>query len=372
MSAIPGLPRAAEPFVAFAQVLRANGFAVAPEQTQDFIAGVGLLGPRSMQDIHRAAVATLAPSPERRDEFDALFRMIFLGQTIAAAAQAGDEDEVQAYDAREGGAEPPEAEETSESGGEASGAEILSRRAFGERDDLDALLRLRRAAPEALPRRKSRRRVTGKRSGQPDLRRALRHAVRRDGEMLQLPVRERALRQRRVLVLIDVSGSMKAETDGAMRFAHALMRSSERFEAFTIGTRLTRITSSLRFRSVDQALASAAMLVADWDGGTRIGDALEAFLSVPRFAGFARGALVVVISDGLERGDPAALTDAVGQLTRLAWKILWLTPLAGRDDAFVPQTEAMQAIAPHVARFGSAAGIAAMCDEVLKFARRAA
>lgn len=372
MSTASNLPRAAEPFIAFAQALRANGFAVAPEQTQDFIAGVGLLGPRGMQDIHRAAVATLAPPPERRDEFDALFRMVFLGQTIAAAAQAGDEDEVQAYDAREGGAEPPEAEEPEESGGEASGAEILSRRAFGEREDAAALLRLRRSAPAALPRRRSRRRVTTKSSGQPDLRRALRQAVRRDGELLQLPTRERALRQRRLLLLIDVSGSMKAETEGAMRFAHALMRAAERYEAFTIGTRLTRVTPALRHRNPDQALANAAGLVADWDGGTRIGDALQAFLAVPRFAGFARGALVIVVSDGLERGDPAALNEAIARLRRLAWKILWLTPLATSGTAFVPRTEAMEGIAPHVTRFGSAAGIAAMCEEVLQFAGRAA
>ena len=104
------LPRAVEPFVAFSSVLRANGFAVAPEQTQSFVAAVGLLGPRSMQDIYRAALATLAPPPERREEFDALYRMVFLGQSVAVADGMPDEDDVRAYDERDGQSEggPPE------------------------------------------------------------------------------------------------------------------------------------------------------------------------------------------------------------------------------------------------------------------------
>ena len=134
-----------------------------------------------------------------------------------------------------------------------------------------------------------------------------------------------------MLLLIDVSGSMKNQTDLYLRFAHALARSIGRLEVFTLGTRLTRITRALRRRNRDQALALASTLVADWDGGTRLGDALQAFLSVPRFVGFARGALCVVLSDGLERGAHAAMTDGVARLSRNAWPILWLSPLAGED-----------------------------------------
>ena len=102
------LPRPLLPFVEFATLLRANGFPIAPEQTQSFIAAVGLLGPRSLEDVHRAAIATLAPSLERREEFDALFRLLFLGQGIAAPAAADDEEEMQVYDEQDGGMEPPE------------------------------------------------------------------------------------------------------------------------------------------------------------------------------------------------------------------------------------------------------------------------
>ena len=145
-----------------------------------------------------------------------------------------------------------------------------------------------------------------------DLRRTLREAVRNDGEVMRLPRLKRRLRQRRVLLLIDVSGSMKERTEAHLRFAHALAHAVERIEVFTFGTRLTRVTRALRLKNRDAgAGARPRRIVSDWDGGTRIGDALQAFLAVPRFAGYARGALVLILSDGLERGDPAAMRDAV-------------------------------------------------------------
>ncbi len=372
MSPSAALPRAAQPFIEFAGLLRASGFAVAPEQTESFITAIGLLGPKSMQDIYRSASATLAPAPERREEFDALFRMVFLGQTLAAQASAGDdEEELQAFDDRDGAMEPPEAEDIHESGAEAVRSEMLSVRQFAALDEAAALRRLRRRAPRDLPRRRSRRLVAAKSGNRIDMRRALREAVKRDGEVVQLPALARKARQRRVLLLIDISGSMKAQTDTYLRFAHALARSTERLEVFTVGTRLTRVTRALRHANQEQALDVASTLVADWDGGTRLGDALAAFLAVPRFASFARGALVVVLSDGLERGDPSAMTDAVERLSRHAWSILWLTPLAG-DAAYIPQTEALQAVMPFIDRLGDGSTAPGLCAEVLGFAARAA
>ncbi len=364
------LPRALTPFVAFAALLRANGFAVSPDQTTAFIAATGLLGPRGVEDIHRAARATLAPHPERFDAFDALFRLAFLGQTLAAPASAdADDEETRAFDDRDGGDTPPEAEEEP-SGAEASGAERLFRRAFAAVSEAEALRRFRRAAPDLLPKRRSRRRATSSR-GAPDLRRALRDAVRRDGELVELPRRARRATRRRVLLLVDVSGSMKDRTDGHLRFAHALVRAHDRTEVFTLGTRLTRVTRALRRRDEAQALALAATLVADWDGGTRLGDALQAFLAVPRFTGFARGALVVVLSDGLERGDPAAMIDAVARLARHAWGLLWLSPLAG-ETGYAVETAALSAVLPHLDRLGDGSSAQALCAEVLAFAGDAA
>lgn len=364
------LPRAAWPFVEFATLLRANGFAVSPDQTESFIAAVGLLGPRSVADIHKAGLATLAPAPERREEFDALFRLLFFGQSMAAAAPSPD-DEVQAFDEREGDGEPPEADRTEESGGEAARNEVLALRAFSASDETETLRRFRRAAPWLLPRRTTHRRTPRSSGDRWDMRRTLRDAVRRDGEVVRLPRTARKHRQRRILLLIDVSGSMKTQTESHMRFAHALARASEGIEVFTLGTRLTRVTRALRHRHVEQALATASGLVADWDGGTRLGDALQAFLGVPRFAGFARGALVVVVSDGLERGSPDALVDAVRRLSRRAWRTLWLTPLAGDPD-YRPQTAALVAALPFLDRLGSAASTQSLCAEILDTARLAA
>src|SRR5260364_326969 len=153
-----------------------------------------------------------------------------------------------------------------------------------------------------------------------------------------LPILRRRPRLRRLLLLIDVSGSMKARTEDNMRLAHVLVQAIPQAEVFTLGTRLKRR---------EQALLAASHLVSDWDGGTRIGEALQAFLAVPRFSTYARGASVLVISDGLERGDHQALRDAVWKLSLRAWRLSWLTPLA-TGPGFKPQTAALQAIAPFV------------------------
>lgn len=356
------IPRALDPFLAFPRALRAEGFCAAPAQTESFLTAVGLLGPRSIQDVRRAAHAIFGPGPERRQAFDDLFDMIFLGRAVLAPGEAASEEAPQAFDA--GDMEellPPEEEDPS--GQEASRRERLFARSFGA-GEADALLAgFARALPGALPRRRSRR-FEPARGGVADPRRALREAARRDGEILRLPTRRRLPRQRRVLTLIDVSGSMKGGTDGALRIAHAIIRTAERAEAFTLGTRLTRVTRALRRRDRDQALALAAGLVADWDGGTRLGEALSVFLSVPRFASFARGALVIVVSDGLERGGPEALVAAMGKLRALAWRIVWLSPLAA-DPAYRPETGAMRAILPLIDHLDAGGDIAAMAGALV-------
>jgi uncharacterized protein len=356
-------PRALVPFLAFAPALRAAGFAAGPDRSEDFIAAVGLLGPRGMPDIRRAAHAVFGPGPGRRALFDAVFDAVFLGCTLAAPAEEDPEEMPDAYDA--GGVELlPEAGDEEPSGAEATAAERLFERRLGAGEDA-ALRAFARALPHALPRRRSRR-FRRARGNRPDARRAFRQMLRRDGEVIRLPTRARRMRQRRVLMLIDVSGSMKAGTEGAMRLAHALLRGGERAEAFTLGTRLTRVTRALRLRDPAQALAQASGLVADWDGGTRLGEALAVFLSVPRFASLARGALVVVVSDGLERGGPEALVASMARLRGLAWGVLWLSPLAA-DPAYRPETGAMRAILPMLDRLGDGASPPAIAREILGF-----
>lgn len=350
-------PRALDPFLAFPRALRAAGFLAAPAQAETFLAAVGLLGPRSIADVRRAAHAVFGPGPDRRQEFDDLFDMIFLGRAFLAPGDATEEEAPKAFDA--GDSEellPPEDEDPS--GREASRRERLFARSFDADEEALLLAAFARALPGALPQRRSRR-FAAARTGTADPRRALREATRHDGELRHLPTRKRRLRQRRVLALLDVSGSMKGGTDAALRIAHAIINTAERAEAFTLGTRLTRVTRALRRRNRDQALALAAGLVADWDGGTRLGEALGVFLSVPRFASFARGAVVVVVSDGLERGGPEALVSAMTRLRALAWRIVWLSPLAA-DPAYRPETGAMRAILPMIDHLDPGHDLAAM------------
>jgi uncharacterized protein with von Willebrand factor type A (vWA) domain len=337
------LPRAARVFISFVALLRANGFSVAPEQTTAFLAAIELLGLRSLEHIRQAGVATLAPPPERLATYHHLFDIHFRGSEAIERAEGEDEEAIRLQEEGHGEHEPPLSDEANESGLAAARAEALVERRFVHGSADDALRRLSREAPARLPRRRGHRRIRTRRGPFADLRRTLRDSVRNDGEVLRLGQLRRRLRPRKLLLLIDVSGSMKARTEENMKLAHALLQAVHTAEVFTFGTRLTRVTRPLRLKRREQALNAAAHLVSDWDGGTRIGDALCAFLAVPRFGSYARGAAVIIISDGLERGDVSALREAVAKLSRRAWRVSWLTPLATGAD-FRPQTEALIAV----------------------------
>ena len=350
------------PFMAFPPALRRAGFAAAPEQAQSFLAAVGLLGPRSIMDVRRAAHAVYGPGPERRQDFDDIFDAVFLSRAFLAPGEAESEDMPPAQDA--GGLDwMPEPEEEEPSGQDATAQERLMARRLIALDEDTVLRAFARALPGAIPRRRSRRIAAG-RGRLADPRRAFRELLRRDGELTRLPTRRRQMRQRRLLLLVDVSGSMKAGTDGALRLAHAVVQSAERAEVFTLGTRLTRVTRPLRHRAREQALMLASGLVADWDGGTRLGEALSVFLAVPRFASFARGAAVVILSDGLERGGPEALVAAMQRLRGLAWRVIWLTPLAA-DPAYRAETGAMRAILPFIDELGDGANPTAIARHLV-------
>lgn len=365
------LPRPIRPFVEFPSLLRSHGFAVSPDQTMSFIEGLGLLGPRRMEDIRQAAIALLSVPRDREAEFDVLFRAFFLGQSLSIPTSPTDEDnDVEAHEARGGESEIPEDADTDEAGAEAVSVERLSQRRFTDLAEPQVLSRFARLAPARLPRRLSYRYAASPRGARINLRQTLQKAVRHDGEIFTLVRNRRKTRQRRIVLLIDISGSMKQQTDAALRFAYTLTRIAERREVFTLGTRLTRITPALSLRNRDQAMERVSQLVADFDGGTRIGDALQAFLNVPRFAGLARGAALIVLSDGLERGSPDAMLDAVRRLSRLVWRLDWLTPLAG-DAGFAPRSEALSAVLPFLDSVSDGSRIDAVCDHVLSMARPA-
>jgi uncharacterized protein with von Willebrand factor type A (vWA) domain len=353
----------------FTALLRGAGFAVAPEQTMAWLAAIELLGPFEVGDIRRAARATLAPQPERIAEFDALFDAHFLGALGMGSESEPDEDEpLRATEDSSLGPEPVFGEDVSESGGRATGAERLAARRFAPGGELETLRRFSRALPAHAPRRRGYRWRAARGGHETDARRMFRDAMRNAGEFVRLRYRRRRTRQRRTVLLIDISGSMKERTEMHLAFAHALTRAAETAEVFTMGTRLTRITRALRLRNREQALAAASRLVADWDGGTRLGEALGAFLAIPRFSALARGAALVVLSDGLERGDPGAMRAAVARFSRLAWRTVWLTPLAA-DPGFEPRTAALVAARPFLDELGDGGSLDSICARVLDLAR---
>ncbi len=358
-------------FLAFTALLREAGFAVAPEQTMAWLAAIDLLGPKEVGDIFRAARATLAPPPERFAEFDALFDAHFLGALHAALeSQPSDEAPLQAAEDSPVGPEPIFGEETRDFGAQATRAERLSARRFAPESENDTLRRFTRAFPARAPRRRGYRWRAARRGPGTDARRMFRDAMRNAGEFARLRRRRRRLRQRRIVVLIDISGSMKEHTQSHLAFAHALAHAADAVEVFTIGTRLTRITRALRARDRAHALAAASVLVADWDGGTRLGEALQAFLAIPRFSALARGAALVVLSDGLERGDPTAMGEAAERFSRLAWRTVWLTPLAG--PGFEPRTAGLRAARPFLDELGDGGSLKSICAHVLDLANASA
>lgn len=360
------LPLASAHLVAFGAPLRAGGFIATPDQGIQFLRAVQVLGPRDMGDLRRAAHAIYGPGPDRQGAFDALFEAHFLGRVQPVLAPA-DEDDPEIQDDHGQDFDPVTPEEANEAGQEASTARIAGARRLLPSEDA-ALRALQRAGASALPHRAGRRRRRAKSGDRIDLRRVMRRAVAQDGEVLTLPRLGRKPVPRPVLVLVDVSGSMKEQTQGYFRLAHGLARLHDRVEVFALGTDLTRVTGALRVRHRAQALARVSDLVPDWDGGTRLGDTLEALLAVPRLAGMARGALVLTLSDGLERGDPASLQRAATRLGRLAWRHIWLTPLAD-GPGFTPQTQALAAIAPDIDVFASAASPATVVEAILTLAR---
>jgi uncharacterized protein with von Willebrand factor type A (vWA) domain len=365
---VKALPRAARPFIGFARHIRHFGFPVAGEQAIAFMRGVTLLGPRSMEDVRQAALATLAPPHDRIAEFDALFRTFFHGEATVTAGTEGDEDAEIKDDAgveREG--DRPELR-LEESGEAASALERLGHRTF--RSDRETLTAFRRALPSALPRRRSFRPVRARSRGTLDLRRALRSIVRADGDVPEPPFRRRPSISRKLLILIDISGSMKRHTGDCLKLAHSAVQAADRVEVFTLGTRLTRITRALGVRDPGAALERVSALVEDWDGGTRLGPTLLAFLSVPRFAAFARGAAVLLLSDGLERGDYAEMETAIRRLGARAFRLSLATPLAG-DPRFSPRTAALKAILPYLDDLIDGSSLPGLADFMLTLARPA-
>ena len=247
--------------------------------------------------------------------------------------------------------EPAEGDEDGETpvGVLASGAEVLRAKSFDDltEDERIQADRVIRALAVHLPTRRSRRYRPSPYGRRFDQRRTLRASLRTQGEPFRRAWRDRRDRARPLVLILDVSGSMSAYSRALMQFGFAAMRAGRRVEVFCFGTRLTRVTRALARTEPDEALREVAASVVDWNGGTRIGASLKELLDRWSQHVAMRGAVVVLCSDGLERGEPALLAAQVARLSRLAHRLIWVNPLKG-SPRYEPLARGMAAALPHV------------------------
>jgi hypothetical protein len=352
--------------VGFARSLRAAGVAVPPGKVLTFVEALGQVGLDRRSAVYWAGHATLVDRPEDRPAYDRIFDAFWLSQLnpawsavtqpVTLAVDDGPEDEEFPDDGEDDGEDVIEVRY--------SATEVLLQRDFArlspeewaEAERLIAELKL-----TAQLRRARRRRPARRRGDHPDLRRTVRRALHSGGEPVRLAWRARSTRPRRLVILVDVSGSMDSYARALMRLAHAAMRarSGLQVEVFTLGTRLTRLTRELSQRDPDSALAAAADSVQDWSGGTRLGDCLREFNDRWGARGMARGAVTVVFSDGWDRGDPEELGAEMARLHRLAHRLVWVNPLKASPD-FAPLARGMAAALPWVDDFVAGHSVAAL------------
>jgi uncharacterized protein with von Willebrand factor type A (vWA) domain len=351
----------------FLDALAANGVATLIPRRVDFLRAVGLTPLRSIDDLYWAARVTLVSRQEEIAPFDHLFDAWFRSGQFEAIAAIDDESE---ESETERPASSPESAASFVKQGEGTGREaslddLRNRRwlARASRDEREVWARMIETARRSLPRTSGRRRVRDRRRGTLDLRGTLAESRRTGGDIVHLRYQRRPQRGRRVLLLIDVSGSLKANSPAFLRFAHAIVQATARAEVFTFGTRLTRVTPMLRQPDLDAAMAALTPVINDFDGGTRIGETFTRFLSNSRFVSFARGALIIVLSDGLELGDPGPMAAATERLARLGHRLVWLTPMRG-DPTYRPVTRGMRAVLGSLDRLGDGSSPAALLAEL--------
>ena len=339
----------------FARALRDEGLAVGTGDLLTYCAAMAPLDPTDLVDLYWAGSATLVTRRDDLDVYDRVFRRYFLGDrgplrdVLQLNTQVGAQADGAVLDVPATGPPGEGDEEQARLGLMASAAEVLRHKSFGActPEELAAVRRIMQRMRLTPPRRRTRRTVTARAGRTPDLRRMVRDAM-RHGDAVALRWRQRKVTLRPLILILDVSGSMADYSRSLLQFAHSARRASGRVEVFCFGTRLTRITRPLGRRRPDEALAEAGRAVLDWEGGTRIGASLDEFVRVWGRRGLARGGVVVICSDGLDRGDPAVLATAIERLSRQCYRLVWLNPHQGRDPGVRPGTLGMMVVAPHV------------------------
>ncbi|MFM9225879.1 MAG: vWA domain-containing protein [Actinomycetota bacterium] len=341
--------------VGFARLLRNLDIAAPLDAVLTFVDALGLVGLDDRGAVYWAARATLVRRPEDIETFDRAFAVFWehresretIDPVEISITLAIDDGTVGAADGDSTAGDDPTITLRF------SGVETLGDKDFADYSDDE--MRLAQRFMETLrvagaPRPSLRRTASGSRRGRPDMRRTVRASLAAAGEPVRRRFTEPGTRPRRIVFLLDVSGSMEPYARALVRFVHAGVAGRQRVEAFTMGTRLTRVTRELSSKDPDRALHLAGHRVRDWSGGTRLGETLRAFNDEWGVRGMARSSIVVILSDGWDRGDPGLLSEQMERLARVAWRIVWVNPLKV-TPGYAPLARGMAAALPYVDDF---------------------
>ncbi|HEX4688755.1 MAG TPA: VWA domain-containing protein [Nocardioides sp.] len=335
-----------EILLAFTRALRAGGVPVTQDRAHDFLTAAALLGADDPGAVRVAGRSTLCAGPDDLARFDQIFEAFFNSRDGLPRRRPATRTEPTLTQLPLDDAEGGDAEQVDDVvRAAASTTEVLRHRDVAtldpaEKHRLAALFATLRPRP---PLRRTARHQRWHR-GRIDASRTLRSSLRRMGEPAEIARRRRAMKPRRVVLLVDVSGSMSSYADALLRLAHRLTQGIGNVETFTIGTRVTHVTRAMRLRDPERALVAAGETVPDWSGGTRLGETLRFFLDRWGQRGMARGAVVVVFSDGWERGDASVLAEQMARLGRIAHRVVWVNPHRGKDGYEAVQAGVLAAL----------------------------
>ena len=369
----------------FGDRLHSAGIPVTPERSGRFAAAMDLTSPATYADVYWAARITLVSGHEQLEQFDRVFGHVF-GELADPADTRGEQGSPstgarprqrsqQASDSMRGTAGAGRSGQVAEHGSQeiegktlamtASRDEYLHRADYAvltplELASLRTLMTQMRLAPPKRIRRRMRRSSRGHRL---DMRATIRRSHRTGGDPVERILRRPTVRPRRLVMIADISGSMEPYARAYLQLLHCAAGAANA-ETFVFATRLTRLTRQLRIRNPNVALQRAAAAAPDWAGGTRLGDALKAFNDGWGRRGLARGAVLLIVSDGWDAGDPTVVGEQMARLSRLAHRVVWVNPRK-QSDSYQPLVGAMAAALPHVDAFVSGHSFEAM-QEVLE------
>lgn len=343
----------------FADALRERGMTVTPDQVADMTQSLLMVDPAREEQVFAAFRCLAITDPAHREPFEEEFRRFFHGMWVDPITWAHDTQEELTFAVApilDAPSEPGIDETTTKTG--ASATENLASRDFADMDD-DQLAEARRLVMTMLWQPtdfKTRRWIHDTLGRRPDMRRTLRGAVGPEGDLLRIERRRRRTRQRPLIIIADISGSMERYADLFMIFAHAAHHRLRHVEVFTFSTDLTRVTEEMSRRDIKTALARVTNTVTDWSGGTKIGEALAEWNRHWSRRLARGGPVVLLLSDGWDCGDPTLLSTEVARLSRSVHRLFWLNPLAGRAG-YEPATRGARAILPYTDHLLPAASV---------------